>query len=296
MKKMYLAIFLIVLVVFVFAGCLSFSNTLGMTTTEPEDDASAYEEIDTTQVVVTPNIEETTVSVIPDVHGTTAAQETTTAAQETAEPSSNPAQSPNNQIVAPASSEYDILRNGTFHMIGSMTDKTGETTPMEVAITPDSIYMLSDFSGASMGMLVKDDTVYMVYPEKKAYLVLSDSIMSMAGLNVDELLDSDSINFASYGELTGANSVSEEVYNGRNCKVYHFNVASGESRVYMDGTSLLRLASFDKNGKFVTSTDITSISGSVPADKSAPPSSYKAYKGITGMVSFMTLLGDLIEQ
>ena len=42
---------------------------------------------------------------------------------------------------------------------------------MEIAITPDSIYMLSDFSGASMGMLVKDETVYMVYPEKKIGIV-----------------------------------------------------------------------------------------------------------------------------
>lgn len=290
MKKMYLAIFLIILVVFVFAGCLSFSNTLGSSITEPDEDDSVFNA-------------ETTVVYVPETQDTantsevTTSQESTTSSTVVQEQSTSPEEpsSGNVNITAPESSEYDILKSGNFYMKGSMIDTTGTKAPMEIAITADSIYMLSDFSGTPMGMLIKDKSVYMVYPDKTAYLELSDSLMNMAGLDIDELISSDSINFSSYGNLNDAVSIGEEACNGHSCTVYHFKVASGESRVYMDGNKLVRLASYDSSGKFLTSTDIDTISSSVPADKSAPPSSYKAYKGITGMFSFMTLLEDVME-
>lgn len=291
MKKMYLAIFLIVLVVFVFAGCLSFSNTLGSSMLENGEEESVVNS-DTTAVYVT-DVQETTTYTQED----TPSQENTTAENTVVEQTASqeePSSSSVN-VTVPTVSEYDILKSGNFYMKGSMIDTSGTEAPMEIAITKDSIYMLSDFSGASMGMLIKDDSVYMIYPDKQAYLELSDSIMSMAGLDIDELVSSDSINFSSYGALSDAASITEEACNGHSCTVYHFNVSSGESRVYMDGTKLVRLASYDSSGKFLTSTDIDTISSTVPADKSAPPSSYKAYKGVTGMFSFMTLLEDVME-
>ncbi len=294
MKKMYLAIFLIILVVFVFAGCLSFSGTLSTSTTSAEEDTTFENAENTTSVAVIPGNSETppvettqaAATTVPSQDNTTAASpENTTAAVEE-RPIEN---------VSPASSEYDLLKSGSFHMIGTMVDKTGVNAPMEIAITPDSIYMLSDFSGVPMGMLIKNEKVFMIYPDKKAYLELSDSLMSMAGLDIAELANSESVNFASYGNLSEADSVTEVTLDGRICQVYHFNVDSGETRVYMDGTKLVRLCSYDTNGKFITSTDITSITSTVPSDKSAPPSSYKAYKGMTGMFSFMTLLEGVIE-
>ncbi len=290
MKKMYLAIFLIILVVFVFAGCLNFSDTLGSSFSDIEETGDAYEP-DTTTVYVPGNqngVEYPSVQYPSDITEDPSSSENNTQVNEE-QPSSDTG------VSAPASSEYDILKSGNFYMTGSMIDSSGTKAPMEIAITDGSIYMLSDFSGTPMGMLIKDKCVYMVYPEKKAYLELSDSIMNMAGLDIDELLDSDTINFASYGNLGEAASVTQEACNGRNCTVYHFNVSTGESRVYMDGTELVRLASYDGSGKFLTSTDIDAISGTVPADKSAPPASYKAYKGVTGMFSFMTLLEDVME-
>ena len=359
MKKMYLAIFLIILVAVVFAGCLSFSGTLSTSTTEPEEEQT-FQQTDVTAPAVSENTtaaaipgtpENTTAAVIPGntvpgtaentttvvVPGNTvpgAPENTTTVVvpgtpenttssvfnpetatnapgvtqpqgqvpvtpETTAPAQPGEAVPPSSEVVipnsAPASSEYDILKSGTFHMSGSMADKTGTSTPMEVAITPDSIYMLSDFSGVPMGMLIKDNKVYMIYPDKRSYLELSDSLMNMAGLDVAELTNSDSVNFGSYGKLEEADSVTQVVYNGRTCQVYHFKVDSGESRVYMDGTKLVRLASYDTNGKFITSTDITAITSTVPAEKSAPPTSYKAYKGMTGMFSFMTLLEGVME-
>lgn len=192
------------------------------------------------------------------------------------------------------SSEYDILRSGSFYITGTLIDSTGAESPMEIAITPDSIYMMSDFSGAAMGMLVSNKKVYMIYPAKKAYLEMSESLMSMAGLDISELTASDSLDFSTYGDLSEADSVTESTINGKACQVYHFRSDTEESRIYMDGTKLVRLASYDNNGRFLSATDITLISDDVPAGMTTPPSGFKAYKGMTGMFSFMSLLEDVL--
>lgn len=305
MKKMSLAIFLILLIAFVFAGCLSFSGTIITDTTEDDVDPS-YEGVMTTDIAVIPGQsgEENSTSGGEAVSGDNT--EVTTSANTPGQEDSSNAPSQGGEenstsggstsdIVVPASNEYNILKSGTFHMVGSMIDKSGTKTPLEIAVTPDSIYMLSDFEGTDIGMLIKDEKLYMVYPEKKAYLELSDSIMDMAGFNVDELVNSENVNFSNFGDLTQADSVTEEVYEGHNCKVYHFKVENGETRVYMDGTKLIRLASYTSSGKFDSSSEIQSISGTVPADKRTPPSSYKAYKGTMGAISFITLLGGAIS-
>ena len=288
MKKMSLAIFLILLVVFVFAGCLSFSGSLSTATTEPEDETSYASPENTTSVVVTPDNQENTTAAVE----TTVAENTTSAAENT---TAAPSEEKPIQNTAPASSEYDILKGGSFHIVGTMVDKTGVNAPMEVAITPDSIYILSDFSGTPMGMLIKNNKVYMIYPAKKAYLELSDSLMSMAGLDISELTSSDALDFSTYGALSEADAVTEATHNGKVCKVYHFRGETEESRIYIDGTKVVRLASYDNNGRFLAATDITSLSDNIPADMSAPPSGFKAYKGMTGLFSFMALLEDTIE-
>ncbi len=195
---------------------------------------------------------------------------------------------------APESAEYDILRSGTFYMVGTMIDSTGTESPMEIAITPDSIYMMSDFGGVDMGMLIRNKKVYMICPEKKAYLEMSDSLMSMAGIDISELTASDSLDFSTYGDLSEADSVTVATHNGRECMVYHFLSETEESRIYIDDTKIVRLASYDNNGRFLSATDITAISGDIPAGMSTPPSGFRAYKGMTGMLSFMSLLEDVL--
>lgn len=277
MKKMYLAVFLILLIAVVFCGCLSFSNTL-----TPSDDEETTTE---TGNVVSTTENNGNTSVEPPA--TSENEEKSTAVQTTDNSGGT------SSSVAPNSSEFDILKSGTFYMKGDMVDSSGTSSPMEIAMTPSTMFVLSDFSGASMGILIKDKNVYMIYEDKKAYLELSESIMSMAGLDINELTSSGNINFSSLGSLSDADSVEEEEYRGKTCQVYHFTDSSGDKRIYMDGTKLMRIATYTSAGKFISSTEIDSISGTVPAGKSSPPSDYKAYKGVTGMFSFMTLIEDL---
>lgn len=277
MKKMYLAIFLIILVAVVFCGCLSFSNTLTASPTDSEGNIIPEDLTDS-------NGQMNPIYNIPEVPEETTPVEVTDSSGETV------------TIDVPSLSEFDILKHGSFYLKGTMTDSAGVTAPMEMAVTADSMFMLSDFSGASMGMLIKDGKLYMIYADKKAYLELSDSIMSMAGMDINELTGSmDGLDFSKLGNLADAVSITEEAFGGRVCQVYRFDNPDGtEKRIYMDGTKLIRMATYSSSGKFITATDIESISATVPADKAAPPSSYKAYKGVTGLFSFMGLIEDLM--
>lgn len=289
MKKMYLAIFLIILIVVVFAGCISFSNPIELTTMASSDDVAQSQDNEQSQLPQgngDVNAGETSASV-PDV---------TAPSQSAGENATSEGETVLTNVQVPASNEYDILRSGSFYMKGSLIDQTGVAAPMEIAITPSSVYMLSDFSGATMGLLISNDVLYMIYEDKQAYLELSDSIMNMAGLNMDEFDVTDTLDFSSYGSLSDANKVTEENYNGRTCQVYHFSRPdSGETRIYMDNSKLVRIATYTSSGKFASSNEVEYITGTVPADKSAPPANYKHHKGITGMFSFMTLLEGVIE-
>ena len=287
MKKMYLAIFLIVLVAFVFAGCLSFSGSLttGMTTEE-------YDETVSDDPVYLPDAT-TSAYTDPSQTGTeeqSSQAEQTTGASQTGVENTTASQG-NQDISVPAGNEFDILKSGNFYMVGTMIDQTGVPAPLEMAITPSSIYMSSSMDGIDIGILLVDGKqMYMLYPGKKAYLEMTDSIMEMTGMNIEEFSESATVDFSNFGSLTDADSVTEEVLNGRKCQVYTVNSDNEVKKIYLDGKKLVRFASYTTSGKLLSASDITSITGNVPADKCAPPANYKGYKGMIGMASFMTML------
>lgn len=190
-------------------------------------------------------------------------------------------------------SEFEYLKSGKFYLKGVMTDASGTSSPLEMAVTPDSIYMLSNFEGANMGMLVSGKKTYMIYEDKQAYLELSDSVLKYMGMSTDEMLSSNDLNYSQYSLEQADQKLTEEL-NGRSCTVYVFNSDGGSVRFYMDGNKLQRFATFNQSGVADTVNDVEFITGDVPADKSAPPAGYKSYSGITGMFSFMGLLSDLM--
>ncbi len=287
MKKMYLAIFLIILVVFVFAGCLSFSGSLVTGPTTEYDDTSYDDPAGlsggTTSIQVGPSVDTTQ----GDVYTTqpSGGEEITGNTENTTSSSGS------QQITVPAGNEFDILKTGNFYMTGTMVDSTGTVAPLEIAITPTSLYMSSSMDGIDIGiMIVNGKTMYMLYPKKQAYLEMTDTVMEMTGMNIDEFSASAELDFSSFGSLTDADSVTEEVLNGRKCQVYTLSNNGEIRKVYLDGKKLVRFASYSSSGKLLSASDITSITGNVPADKSAPPQSWKSYKGMIGMGTFMAML------
>ena len=191
--------------------------------------------------------------------------------------------------------EFEYLRKGTFYLQGTMTDSTGQSLPLEMAVTPNSVYMLSNFEGAAMGMLINDGTTYMIYPAEKSYLELSSAVMKAMGMSTTDLISSADLDYSKY-DLAKADSTSTENVNGANCTVYIYNNTSGSTRFFMDGNKLVRFATYTADGTPDVINEIGYISDQVPADKISPPADYKKYSGLTGMFSFISLLGDVVGE
>lgn len=198
--------------------------------------------------------------------------------------------------ISQGKNEYDILRNGKFYMKGSMIDEAGVPTPMEVAVGDDSVYMLTDFEGHDIGVLVSDN-MYMIYPEEKCYLEISDLLLKMMGESSEDLIDVRSLKIFDGPPLSEASKEKEEIINGRKCKAYYFTMSDGtENRVYMDENRIIRFASYYASGKISTAYDLDEVSDVIPEGKTAPPSNYKKYEGLNGAIKFMKLLSEGIEQ
>ena len=191
--------------------------------------------------------------------------------------------------------EFDYLKSGNFYIQGTMTDTSGQSLPLEMAVTANSVYMLSNFEGAAMGMLISDGTTYMIYPAEKSYLELNSTVLKAMGMDTTDLISSADLDYSQY-DLANADSTAKETVNGAECTVYIYNSTSGSTRFFMNGNKLVRFATYDANGNPDTVNDVGYITNQVPADKINPPADYKEYKGITGMFSFISLLGDVVGE
>lgn len=198
----------------------------------------------------------------------------------------------------PENNEYNILRSGTFYAVGNMHDTYGTNQPIEIAITSNSVYMLTQMDGIELAMLQTESSgtsllkrqkkLYLLYPEKKIYMELSSAVLSMMGMDADELVDVKELGFSDMPALPDADSVEIGEFNGQPCRIYTFITESGgKTIVYMNGNRLLGFADVSSFG--TSTTTISSITANVPADKSAPPKDYKKVL----MMRFMQELGDV---
>ena len=195
----------------------------------------------------------------------------------------------------PTGTEMDYLLNGSFYLRGTMTDSAGEVLPLEMAVTPKSVYMLSDFEGVTMGMLINGKTTYMLYPDEKAYLELSSIVLKAMGMSTEDLIGTPDLDYSMY-DLNKADDIFTEEVNGATCRVFVFNNDNGSTRFYLNGAKLVRFATFDAQGRPDVINDVNYITDNVPADKINPPADYKEYKGLTGMFAFISLLEDVIPE
>lgn len=205
-------------------------------------------------------------------------------------PATTAGQTPVTQTPAPTGvNEYDILRSGKFYAVGTMTDSQG-TNPMEIALTDNSIFMAANMEGVQMALLQSNKKIYMIYPAKKIYMEVNAAVQAMVGMNADEMLNVEELGFSEMAPLTQADTVADGELNGTKCKIYTFNKESGSRTViYMNGNKLLALETVSGNSRSVNY--FTTVSATVPADKSAPPADYTK----VGIFKFMTEMGDVLQ-
>ena len=189
--------------------------------------------------------------------------------------------------------EYDIYRTGHFYVKGTVTDNDGATNPMELAITDGSVYMLTAASGVKMGVMAGGGKTYLVSPENKAYVELSNTVMSMLGLDASKLTVPSTFNFSDMSPLSEAAECNDATLNGVACKEYVFRTASGKKNcVYMDGTRLLQTDMFNADGSLYNRMTFESVSAEIPADRIAPPTYYEK----KGLLGFISLIGKNLSE
>jgi len=191
----------------------------------------------------------------------------------------------------PDYNDYEIMQSGEFSLKCGMTDSAGVYSEADIYITADSVYMVSDFSGIEIGMLVKDGVYYMIYDDEAAVLELSESMLVMAGLSPDDLIDDSYIDFTAYPDFTDLELLKTEEYKGQQCTVYSVSTEAEYTEIYMCGDTMVRMIGCTPDGTFLSDIEVFEVSPEVPAEKTEVPSKYKLYKGIGGMFRFMSLLG-----
>lgn len=225
---------------------------------------------------------------------TTKAPEQTTKKQEpaTAAPTQPVTEAPTTAAPVQGKNEYDIYRSGSFYVKGKMTDETGLVSPMELAITADTVYMLSEFDGVNIGLLHSGKDTYMIYPEKKAYMEFNSLLFKIMGADADELFDVSAFGFNRMDPLSEAISVSDENYKGVPCKKYVFKDKTDGtlSNVYMNGQKLVCVAALDSKGRAASFIDFDLVTDEIPENKKRPPSDYKK----TGMIEFLSMLEAVV--
>lgn len=186
-------------------------------------------------------------------------------------------------------SEYDIYRSGRFYAKGSAIDGDGTVTPLELAVTDKTVYMISQVDGVNIGILMNGKKSYMMYEDKKKYCELNSVLMNAADLDPEEMINTAKESYADLETLDNAVRLAEEYVNGYPCKTYHFRNDEHElTTVSISGNKLVQVANYDKNGRMETTINFTSVSADVPQSKIEPPKDYKK----VGMVSFLMELSS----
>ena len=175
---------------------------------------------------------------------------------------------------APANSEYEILRSGTFTMAATLCTKT-EEQPMNMSVSKNGdLYMEADISGLEMGILIKSGKVYMLYPPEKKYLELNSIVTSILKIDPDDFTEvAKDMGFDQMRPLSEADSAEAAVFRGNPCTRYHVSYEDGRGgNVYLAGTKLLGVENLDTNGDVESTLVVSSISAGFP---NLPPSDYK---------------------
>lgn len=248
-----------------------------------------YVEADETTEPVAPIPETTTEPATPDPETTTSVTpdpETTTPVtpdpETTTEPET-PTQPERPDFIPPEKdNEYEILRSGTYSFTGKTVDGSG-SSDLEIARTPNSLYLGAKFNDIKIAVLTIDGKVYLVNPKEKRYLDLNTPIMKaeMKALNMDveDFANTGSFDFSFFPPLEEATRC-ERV--GSYVK-YVFEAASGSINVTMYGKKLISLENA-RDGS-VYRIDFTEVTNTVPSEK-------RELSGLkkTGQTIFITTL------
>ncbi|MBE6812457.1 MAG: hypothetical protein E7523_06195 [Ruminococcaceae bacterium] len=184
--------------------------------------------------------------------------------------------------------QLKLFESGCFYLNGFMTDATGETLPMEMAIKNNNTYMGSQMEGVTIAFMCVDGKYYMNYPDGECVLELDESVCSEMGLDPTELaFDASSI---AIGDVDNSVLISEEdalVDDVKAvCRTYQ-QPSGNYVKTYMKDGKMIRLQREDAQGNMTSVFDIDVLVDIFPDSVVSLPSGSKLYSGTTGMMAFM---------
>lgn len=217
-----------------------------------------------------------------------------------------------------ADSEYNILGTEKYVIKASVPSTGTTSSPMLIARNGENVYIEINYSGISLGLMVKDGKTYMISTDRKYSLELTDDICNaMDDLNEDEhgtmkkdmasMTDPSSYSFLC-PDLDTATSVEGEKITCPLCgteistgeTVYTFGEGSNRYEVYMNGKELIKTVEY-KNGVKDDEIDFDYVSADVPDSYFAlPTKSANRYpttlvSGQTAIITFLLKVVDMDE-
>ncbi len=184
--------------------------------------------------------------------------------------------------------QLKLFESGCFYLSGSMTDASGETLPMEMAIKNGNTNMSSQMDGITIAFMCVDGKYYMNYPDGECVLELDEEVCSEMGLDPTEMsFDASSI---AIGDVDNSVLISEEdaLVDDEKAVCRTYQQPSGSYvKTYMKDGKMIRLQREDAQGNVTTVFDIDVLADVFPDSAVSLPSGSKLYTGMKGMFAFM---------
>lgn len=195
-----------------------------------------------------------------------------------------------------ANNQYNMVNGTTYTIKGTMKSASGEVTPILLVRDGNKMYMESSMEGATIGIIVKDNKLYMVTQDHKYSLEFTSAVRSAMGLSDAEYNEMKDISNFSMDVPDLSLATKSTVIEGNNAyTVFTFTATDGSKTVAkMDGDKLISTSTYAANGRLDSITEYETITNT--ADSSyfeLPKSLLNRYTTAVGMVTFMTKIIDI---
>lgn len=162
--------------------------------------------------------------------------------------------------------------------------ENGEGNPMSIAFNGEDYEVYTQLDNIEISIMKKDGKFYMKRPAAKQYVELNDSLLTMIGLNMDDI----NVSFGSkdFSSLT-ATSVYDVTINGQAGVCYQYKSEDGYSEFYAVDGQLKEIDIKDNNLITQTQLQVSQFSTSIPSDQ-LNLNGYSQAKSIFTMLSDVT--------
>lgn len=163
----------------------------------------------------------------------------------------------------------DTFLSGTYCLDGTIYSD-GDAVPVVLSFDGDNknIEIMVDLNPLNFGVLILDDSTYVVLPTAKKYTELSNTLLSAIGLgDTMSVADLDAIRHSGADADEDAKRVQTAVtINGTPGLCTEYVYDDTIIRLYSIGDELIQVENYDENNKLTMQIVVNSITDQIPAD------------------------------